>query len=141
MTARAAGRIQHVVITDPFVLMMAQWAWSGWAPTRSLTGWQLKDLARWFQQVLTAVGLPPLRFTPAGLRAGGCTHAYLSGSSVEQLLWRGRGAAVGSLRHYVQESASVLALWRLPLASTRKLESLAASLASVIHALTLAWAD
>ncbi len=80
-------------------------------------------------------------FIQAGLRAGGCTHAYLSGSSVEQPLWRGRLAAVSRLRHYVQESASVLALGRLPLASTQKLGALAAALEGVIHALTLAWAD
>ncbi len=139
--ARSAGRIQHVVVTGPFVLMMAQWAWSGWAPMRPLTSFQLKDFSRWFQQVLTAIGLPPLRYTPAGLRAGGCTHAYLSGSSVEQHLWRGRWAAAASLRHFVQKSASVLALGRSPLASTQKLEALAAALAGVFHALTLAWAD
>ena len=139
-TARTAGRIQHVVISDPFVITMAQWAWSAWPSTQSLMGWQPKDFSRWFQQSLTMVGISPVMYTPGGLRAGGCTHAYLAGSSIEQLLWRGRWNAVGSLRHYVQESASVLALGQLPPATTRKLERLAAVLTTVVNALMLAWA-
>ena len=72
------------------------------------------------------------------LRAGGCAHACLSGSSVEQLSCRGNAGT--RLRHYVQGSASVLALRRLPLAATQKLGALAVLLAGVIVVLTLAWA-
>ena len=140
-TARTAGRIQHVVLSDPFVILLAQWAWSGWPSARSLLAWQPKDLAKWFQQMSILLGIPPVQFTPGGLRAGGCTHAYLSGSNVEQLLWRGRWNAMGSLRHYVQESASVLALGQLPLATTRKLEAVAAAMVPVWNALTLSWVD
>ena len=85
------------------------------------------------------LGLPATRFTPAGLRAGGATYSYLNGSSVEQLLWRGRWETLTSLKHYVQESAATLALAQLTPEVARRLTSLAQSLGDVLDALTLSW--
>ena len=97
------------------------------------------ELSRWFRETLVQLGLPATRFTPAGLRAGGATYAYLSGSSVEQLLWRGRWETLTSLKHYVQESASTLATAQLAPEVAARLTALARSLGAVLEALTLTW--
>ncbi len=140
-TARTAGLIQHVVVSDPFVVLLTQLAGSGGRSARSLRAGQPKDLAKWSRRMSILLGIPPVQFTPGGLQAGGYTHAYLTGSNVEQLLRRGRWSARGSLRHFVLESASVLALGQLPLATTRKLEAVAAAMVPVWNALTLSWVD
>ena len=138
-TARVGGRVQHVILHDPMVLLMCQWAWLGWPADSKLWQWNLVELSRWFRETLVQLGLPATRFTPAGLRAGGATYAYLSGSSVEQLLWRGRWETLTSLKHYVQESASTLATAQLAPEVAARLTALARSLGAVLEALTLTW--
>ena len=94
-------------------------------------------LSRWFRETLVQRGLPTTLCTPARLRAGGATYACRSGSSVEQLLWRGRWETRTALKHYVQESAT-LATAQLPEVAAR-LTALARSLGAVLEALTLTW--
>ncbi len=101
-TARVAGRVQHVIIQDGLTILLCYWAWLAWPIGRRLIEFNLRDMEEWFKETLTRFGLRPTQFTPAGLRAGGTTHAYLCGSSVEQLMWRGRWEALGSLRHHIQ---------------------------------------
>ena len=138
-TARVGGRVQHVVVHDAMVILLCQWAWSSTAPEETLWPWTLVELSRWFRASMLNLGLPATRFTPAGLRAGGATYSYLNGSSVEQLLWRGRWETLTSLKHYVQESAATLALAQLTPVVARRLTSLAQSLGDVLDALTLSW--
>ena len=138
-TARVGGKVQHVILHDPMVLLMCQWAWLGWPTSEKLWSWNLVELSRWFRTSLVQLGLPATRFTPAGLRAGGATYAYLSGSSVEQLMWRGRWETLTSLKHYVQESAATLAIAQLSPDVAARLTALARSLGAVLEALTLTW--
>ncbi len=95
-------RVQHVVIHDRMLILLVQWAWLAWLAQLRLTRFTLTELAAWFRGTLVMLGLPPTRSTPAGLRAGGATYASLSGSSVEQLMWRGRWETLSSLRLYIQ---------------------------------------
>ena len=63
---------------------------------------------------MNRLGLSPTRFTPGGMRAGGATHEYLQGTSLERVMWRGRWDAITTFHHYIQEASSVLALGDLP---------------------------
>ena len=108
-TARVSGRVQHVVLRDPLVILLCQWAWLSWPLGRPLISMTLRELERWFRDALVLFDLRATQFTPAGLRAGGTTHACLSGSNVEQLMWRGRWESLTSLRHYIRKRRL---LWR-----------------------------
>ena len=101
----------------------------------------IHSLAQWFRWALMVLGLDPRRFTPAGLRAGGATHDYLEGNAVERLMWRDRWEALSTLNHYVQECASVLAVASFAPWVTRRLEALAQTLVTFLHALTASWPD
>ena len=101
----------------------------------------LRDLEKFFKETLVRFGLRPNQFTPAGLRAGGTTHAYLCGSNVEQLMWRGRWEALTSLRHYLQEATATLAIGQLPRETVQQLLTTAEALRGVLVALTLAWSS
>ena len=68
-TERTAARVQHVIIYDQTVILLAQWAWMSWPAEQRLTRFRLADLAVWFRGALCAAGMTPTSFTPAGLRA------------------------------------------------------------------------
>ena len=140
-TARSAGRVQHVIIHDGLTILLCQWAWLSWPLHRKLVPFTLRDLEKFFKETLVRFGLRPNQFTPAGLRAGGTTHAYLCGSNVEQLMWRGRWEALTSLRHYLQEATATLAIGQLPRETVQQLLTTAEALRGVLIALTLAWSS
>ncbi len=113
-TRRVGGRIQHVVIKDLSTIAWAQWLVGDLpddAPLFTMSG---PVLRRRFQELVVAGGSENLKFTPAGLRAGGATFLYVGGISVNRLRLVGRWRVVSSLEHYVQEAAAVQLLQRLP---------------------------
>ncbi len=140
-TVRVAGRVQRVTVHDCMVIILAQCAWLAWPRQAKLVPFNLVEFSRWFRAALTHWGLPQSRFTPAGLRTGGATYAYLCGGSVEQLMWRGRWEMLTSLKHHVQESASTLATAQLPPEAAERLVALASGLCAVLYALTLTWSE
>ncbi len=85
------------------------------------------------------LGLPANRHTPAGIRASGATREYLHGATVERLMWRGRWEALSSLKHYVHEPVSVLAVASLPGDVTMRMVALGEAPGAVLRALTVSW--
>jgi hypothetical protein len=138
-TARTAARVQHVVIHDRIVLLLCQAVWGHLPPRQALAPGNIRCLEGWFRWAMVCLGLKERQFTPAGLRAGGATHDYLAGSPVERLMWRGRWAALSTLKHYVQECASVLATATMPPVAQSRLMVFEEFLASFLSALTGSW--
>ena len=138
-TARTAARVQHVVIHDRLVLLLCQAFWGRLLPHQPLSPGNIRGLEGWFRWAMVSLGLKERQFTPAGLRAGGATHDYLAGSPVERLMWRGRWAALSTLKHYVQECASVLATATMPPVAQYRLTVFEGFLTSFLSALTGSW--
>ena len=114
-------------------------AWGPLALAQVLAHMNIHTLAQWFRWALLVLGLDPRRFTPAGLRAGGATHDYLMGNTVERLMWRGRWLALSTLRHYVQECASVLAVAQMEPTAQTRLRELELVVRDFVHILTVTW--
>ena len=138
-TAKIAARVQHVVIHDKVVLALCRSSWGALPPGARLGPTNTHELEKWFRWALKLLLLRENQFTPAGLRAGGATHDYLAGSPVERLMWRGRWAALTTLKHYVQECTSVLATASMPVATQHRLANLEAMLVPYLDALTGSW--
>ena len=140
-TAKASGRIQHVIIYDVMTLRLCRLAFQRSPPTSRLCPGSVRDLEAWFTWGMIRLGLSPARFTPGGMRAGGATHQYLQGTSLERVMWRGRWDAITTLRHYIQEASSVLALGDLPEQVTAQMLHLTQRLADVLSALNESWPE
>ena len=138
-TARTGAKVQHVVIYDGLVIALCRLMWSTLLPDQSLVAGNTCGLERWFRRAMAALLLGERQFTPAGLRAGGATHDYLNGSTVERLMWRGRWAALSTLKHYVQECASVLATATLRPITQQRLLMMEHILRDFVGALTVSW--
>ncbi len=138
-TARTAARVQHVVTHDEEVLLLCRVMWGELPPSASLGPGNTHMLERWFRWAMLGMRLKERQFTPGGLRAGGATHDYLAGSPVERLMWRGRWAAIGTLEHYVQECASVLATASLPPATQCRMIAMEQILAEFLGVLIGSW--
>lgn len=61
-----------------------------------------------------AVGLGHIPYTPHSLRHGGATADFLQGSTIEQVLYRGRWAVAKSARIYLQTSRGRLIQQQVP---------------------------
>lgn len=66
------------------------------------------------KQVAETVGLGHIPYVPHSLRHGGATFDYLRGHTVEQIMFRGRWAAMESARRYIQTSRALLIMLRIP---------------------------
>ncbi len=84
---------------------------------------------------MVCLGLPVSHYMPAGIRVGGATREYLQRTTVERLMWHGRWEAHATLKHYIQESASVLAVASLPSDVMARVAALGEAFADVILAL------
>ena len=89
------------MIHDRVVLALCRLMWWHLPPETLLGVVNTHVLEQWFRRAMTVLLPKERQFTPAGLRAGGATHDYLAGSTVERLMWRGRWAAITILKHYV----------------------------------------
>ena len=64
-----------------------------------------------FDHLLKALLIPAtLRFTPAGLRAGGTVSAYVHDVPIADILWRLRLKQLNTLENYLQEVAAATSL-------------------------------
>ena len=114
-TRNMGGRIQHVLITCPWVTFFLASVRNLLQPSPEgrLFPYSYGTLLRRWKQVLLALGLP-LLWTPAGLRAGGATWLYRSGTPIDYIRLRGRWRAPSSLERYVQEAAAFAVMQQLP---------------------------
>lgn len=66
------------------------------------------------KQVAHALGVSHIPYVPHSLRHGGATYDYLRGHTVEQIMFRGRWAAMESARRYIQTSRALLIMLQIP---------------------------
>jgi hypothetical protein len=66
------------------------------------------------RQVSESLGVGHIPYVPHSLRHGGATYDYLSGHTVEQIMFRGRWVATESARRYIQTSRALLIMLQIP---------------------------
>ena len=95
---------------------------------------------RVFDWALSRLQLAELRFTPAGLRAGGTTHLFRTGMPLSTVKYRGGWAADRTLAAYVQEGMAAMVWNSLPSESAQALAATARKNSDLLlHAPHLAW--
>ncbi len=112
------GRIQHVLIEDRQTI-----SWVSWLLASVSTSVLQNDSYLWpfqahvarqrFYSLLRARHLLATGLLLSSLRAGGATHHYQGGMSIERLQFKGRWKSCASLQSYVQEAVASLVLLQL----------------------------
>ena len=65
-------------------------------------------------QVADSLGLGHIPYVPHSLRHGGATCDYLLGSTIEQIMFRGRWVSMESARRYIQTARALLIVLDIP---------------------------
>jgi integrase len=97
-----------VTIRDPDVLRLLQTVMRETPAGAFLFPFSTAVYRQAFKGACAAVGLGHCGFVPHSLRHGGATHDILSGTSIEDVLLRGRWASTKSARHYVQSGRALM---------------------------------
>ena len=105
-----AGAHQFVCIREVATVQWLAYFVAGLKPEEPLWPRAKEVFTRFFKQLLIIAGLRHLKLTPACLRAGGTTHLFISGQSLEQISFLGRWTTLSTLRSYIQEGAAEL-IW------------------------------
>ena len=121
---RVFGRIQIAMVDRPTTLSWLSWLTSGMEGHCRLLPGGTSAFRRLFSLTIKALGLESLRLTPASLRAGGATSRFATGMQLSQLKWWGRWASLGTLEHYVQESAATMVMMTLESEVLDRLEAI-----------------
>lgn len=66
------------------------------------------------RDVADALGLHDIPYVPHSFRHGGATHHFLRGSTIEQIMFRGRWVALESARRYIQTARALLIILTIP---------------------------
>ena len=114
-----------MLVSDGTVLALMRLVWATSPAGELLVGLTLSQLEAWFRSACAFCCLPARAVLPSSLRAGGATASYLSGLSLEKLMWRGRWESVMTLRHYIQEAAAAMVEAEVPSTSLAALQFLA----------------
>ena len=112
-TRKIFGRQQFAVISDLATVNWARWLLQSLPSSTALWNFPTARLRTMMIWALQRLELSHLSLTPAGLRAGGATHLFIHGWSVDQLRFRGRWVSVRSLEAYIQEAMSLLVMSQL----------------------------
>ena len=103
---RFAGRMQFRMVRDPVTIQWLEWLCAGLAPESYI----FPVTTHFLRECMTKLGrmfqTTHLKYTPAGLRAGGATQKFLDGLPLDQLKFAGGWTSVKTLEHYVQEAAA-----------------------------------
>ena len=112
---RSFGRHQHVVIHGRACLEWLGWLLHGVPGPLKVWPSSLSVFRATFQAVVRRADLESLRFSPAGLRAGGATHLVGLSMDLSRVQFLGRWKAHASMSIYVQEAMSALVWVQIPL--------------------------
>lgn len=66
------------------------------------------------RQVADSLGLGDIPYVPHSFRHGGATYAHLRGSTIEQIMYRGRWLSLESARRYIQTARALLIMLTIP---------------------------
>jgi hypothetical protein len=87
------------------------------------------------RDVATTLGLGHIPYVPHSFRHGGATCDYLRGRSINDIMFRGRWAALESAARYVQTARALLILQRIPTELNQVGAALATDLAGTMQLL------
>lgn len=112
---RGKGVIQHTRISDDLALCAATRVFGPLAPTEFLYPATPSTYRRRWDKLLLALRIETSwRLTPGTLRAGGAIYAYHLGAPVTELLWLMRLKNLTALESYLQSTAAINLLLKLP---------------------------
>jgi Phage integrase family len=77
-------------------------------------GFTRDQYRRLFSSVCLDLGLSGLGYVPHSLRHGGATADFMLGSTIEQIMHRGRWAATSSAARYIQQGPALLVSQQVP---------------------------
>jgi len=103
------GRHQFATCRDPGLVRWISWFWAGREASRKRV-WSSSQARyrRMFKEMFTALGFGAMGYTPASGRAGGATHRFMAGETIERLSYIGRWASISTLKAYIQEAMATL---------------------------------
>ena len=121
-----AGRAQFGITSDPCTVAWVEWALYGVAPATHLWSSGAAVMRSRLITLLTEAHLLGPGFTWASGRAGGTTHMFMLGWSIEQIQFRGRWLSQRTLHSYVQEGAAMLTWSSIPPSAALEAQTLIA---------------
>ncbi len=109
-TRNRAARVQSVVIHDFEAVRLLEVALHGVSQTTLLLPGGTAGFRLRFAELLSALHVGHLAYSPASLRPGGALHIFSGGNaSLADLMYRGRWDCAKTLSHYLQEGFAALA--------------------------------
>ena len=116
--------MQHIKLNESLVLPYLQRVWGSWKPGELLYLGSPSVFRRRWDRLLSLLGVPEgLGLTPASLRGVGAIAAFHKGLGINDLLWRMRLRSAATFVFYLQETAAVSILPKLPWKVRRKILS------------------
>ena len=134
------GRQQVAVLRDSSGAAWLEWLLVDWDTNQRVWRGSRHGFNAMLQQCLGYLGAEDLGLTPACLRAGGTTTFFERGTATGHLRYYGRWASERSMSCYIQEAESALTMLKLSLDTTRRLDSIAESLAFLARPPVTPWA-
>jgi integrase len=88
---------------------------------------------RSLHSVAAALKVDHIPYVAHSFRHGGATCAYLSGSTIEQIVHRGRWRRLESARRYIQAGPALMASWTIPERLNRQAQAILPELLTVME--------
>ena len=129
------GRMQFAVLRDVRLCCWIEWFLARGAPRRAKLWPHTQTRFRTLLKgILNQLGLSKMHYNVSSCRAGGATHRFVCGESVERLQFQGRWSSLSSLKSYIQESMAWLVWSVVPQHLDITIASQLKRLAPVLHA-------
>ena len=110
-TKRRGARVQHTKIDSQLELHYVSALCFPLLPDEQLYPGTPNMFRRRWDFLLSRLDIPHSKgFIPSGVRGGGCVHAYQSGLSITDLMWKMRIRHTDTLQHYLQEASALVSL-------------------------------
>lgn len=123
---RGRGRTQHTKITDESTVRLAKVVFSQLDPQEPLYPSSLSSYRRRWDRLLAVLEVPrAAAITPGCTRGGGAVYRYHVGQPISNIQWTMRIKHQQTLEHYLQETAALGVIQKLPARSRELVQSCA----------------
>lgn len=123
---RGRGRTQHTKITDESTVRLAKVVFSHLDPQEPLYLSSLSSYRRRWDRLLAVLEVPrAAAITPGCTRGGGAVYRYHVGQPISNIQWTMRIKHQQTLEHYLQETAALGVIQKLPARSRELVQSCA----------------
>ena len=124
-TRYRAARVQSVVIHDPLVIACAHRALKFSQPRDLICGDGTAGFTARFHQILDALSIGHIGYTPGSMRGGGAISQLKMGTPVGEIMFKGRWECLKTVCIYLQEGAAAMAASRIAFNSLSTIRELA----------------